>query len=728
MDRTRTGRTRNVTPWTERLVLGGQVGLSDPPEWLSHSYDEFRRNVTHPEFPCFFGTQAEMRGEMFYTFVTARDLSHLPATMEKFVELSGALENQRNNFAVFFEPESQSFSHDAFRRLCWDVLQYLHDHDADPYAAAQPDPDDAAWEFCFAGMQMFVVGCSPTYVQRRSRNIGPGMVMLFQPRSVFIDTVTKREIGVEARASVRRRLLAWDDIAAHPDLGVYGDSNNREWKQYFLPDDNAPEIGACPFLRRRALAASQTQDGQPKDAVGQLRRWAQERPDSVAVRFLIDGDTAEATLTYAELDDAASRLAAALRQRAKIGDRVVLAFPSGLEYVVAFYACLYAELIAVPAFAPEPSNAQHAARLSSILQDCSPVLALTDDAHYAALRAFELGTCEAVTFANLVSATISAVRRCPAGAAVAFLQYTSGSTAAPKGVMVTHGNLAANLEVLRTAWSHVDGDVMVTWLPLYHDMGLIGGLLAPVYCGFPVVLMAPTHFLASPARWLKAISRYRGTIAGAPDFAFQLCVDRIGERQIEDIDLSFWRLAWCGSEPVRLSTMQAFAARFGSRGLPPTALYPCYGLAESTLMVSGHLRHAGVSHHSFSVGTLANGIAEADAEGVPLIDCGQAQPGHEIRIVDPEARTVCADGRVGEIWCAGPSVAQGYWQNPKASEEVFGAQLSDGSPQRYLRTGDLGFLWDLRATQGSDHHPRTELLPPGHRVGDRSEGRRSTEG
>ena len=245
--------------WTERVLVGRQVGITEPPPWLVAAYEEFRENVIHPAFPCFFGTQAERRGEMFYTYASGSDFSRLPATMARFAELSASLENQKNNFAVFFEPKATAFTHDEFRYFCWDVLQYLHDHDPELTKYEQMlDPSDAEWEFTFSNLQMFVVGCSPTYERRRSRNLGPGVILLFQPRSVFIDAITKKEIGAQARSSVRHRLLKWDGVSAHSDLGVYGDPTNREWKQYFLPDGDAPEVGKCPFLTRhaRALKAS----------------------------------------------------------------------------------------------------------------------------------------------------------------------------------------------------------------------------------------------------------------------------------------------------------------------------------------------------------------------------------------------------------------------------------------------------------------------------------------
>lgn len=237
-----------VNDWAARLILGDQVGIAQPPDWLAQSYTTFRTQVMDPDYPCFFGTQAERLGDMYYSFVTDRDITHLPSTMTSFVRLASRCGSAKRNLAVFFEPDSSPSDHGQFRALSWQILQYLHDQDVEPASAGiGPEPSDVFWEFCFAATQMFVVGCSPTYQRRRSRNLGAGFILLFQPRTVFVDAVTKRDIGAEARATIRDRLAAWDRTAVHPDLGAYGDPAYREWKQYFLPDDDAPETGTCPF-------------------------------------------------------------------------------------------------------------------------------------------------------------------------------------------------------------------------------------------------------------------------------------------------------------------------------------------------------------------------------------------------------------------------------------------------------------------------------------------------
>ena len=265
---TKKRRRRMPSKWTSRIISSDTVGTIEPPEWFVECYKTFRRHVTDPAYPCFFGTQAERRGEMLYAFASADNLAHVPQTMATFLALSR--ENEKNNFALFFEPQSPPLDHDGARSFFWRTLQYLHDHDgyAVPDATA-PDPSDSMWEFTFAGVQMFVVGCSPSYQRRHSRNLGPGLILLFQPGSVFVDAITQHSInGPEVRARIRDRLTRWDDTPPHGSLGVLGDTDKREWKQYFLPDDDSPGLKECPFLQRRGRAA-ETSRAEDKVARGQ---------------------------------------------------------------------------------------------------------------------------------------------------------------------------------------------------------------------------------------------------------------------------------------------------------------------------------------------------------------------------------------------------------------------------------------------------------------------------
>ncbi|WP_408439591.1 YqcI/YcgG family protein [Paraburkholderia caffeinilytica] len=241
--------------WKSRIIAGRATGAAaQPPAWLDASYETLRTHVMDPAYPCFFGTMAEKRGEMFYSYVNGKDIGDLAATMETFAELVSLPQYRKNNIAVFFEPDAEPLTHDAYHALFWRILQHLHDVDPDPHADAQPEPSSEDWEFSFAGVETFVVCACPSFRARHSRNLGPGMVLLFQPRSVFVDTITNKVIGREARNQVRKRLETWDEISAHPDLGFFGDPGNLEWKQYFLDDANVRADDRCPFLKRQREA------------------------------------------------------------------------------------------------------------------------------------------------------------------------------------------------------------------------------------------------------------------------------------------------------------------------------------------------------------------------------------------------------------------------------------------------------------------------------------------
>jgi FPC/CPF motif-containing protein YcgG len=243
-------RKRQVSDWRTRIILGDALGVEHFPEWLETSYDTMRTMVVDDDYPCYFGTMAERRGEMFYSYVNGKNIADLPATMATFARLANQAEFRKNNIAIFFEPDAVPLTHQAYHDHFWGILQHLHNVDPDPEADYQHDPNDEGWEFSFAGLQMFVVCALPSFALRHSRNLGPGMVLLFQPRAVFVDTITNKVIGREARNQVRERLRKWDDVAPHPDLGFYGDPGNLEWKQYFLDDENRAAQDRCPFLKR----------------------------------------------------------------------------------------------------------------------------------------------------------------------------------------------------------------------------------------------------------------------------------------------------------------------------------------------------------------------------------------------------------------------------------------------------------------------------------------------
>ncbi len=425
----------------------------------------------------------------------------------------------------------------------------------------------------------------------------------------------------------------------------------------------------------------------PRTLIHALQRRATEQPHALALRFL-DGDDGEGVvLTYAELDGRARTIAAALQAQTSRGDRAVLLFPSGPDYVAAFFGCLYAGVISVPAYPPESSRHQHQLRLLSILADAEPSVLLTSSDGRATLQ--HLDNPPALLLVDTLDPAFANHWQAPEFAQddIAFLQYTSGSTALPKGVQVTHGNLVANELLIRQGFGIQADDVIVSWLPLYHDMGLIGGLLQPIFSGVPCVLMSPKSFLERPVRWLEAVSRYGGTVSGGPDFAYRLCSERVSASALAALDLSRWRVAFSGSEPIRQDSLERFAEKFAASGFSASSYLACYGLAEATLYVTSGTRGQGIAALGVSAQALAQHRLEAGGDSV-LLSCGGVRPLHEVRIVDPVSGTVLGDDQVGEIWASGPSIAHGYWRNPHASAETFVQQ--DGST--WLRTGDLGAL------------------------------------
>jgi acyl-CoA synthetase (AMP-forming)/AMP-acid ligase II len=442
----------------------------------------------------------------------------------------------------------------------------------------------------------------------------------------------------------------------------------------------------------------------PSTFVEVLRERAAQAGDDEAFTFL--GDDGAERITYADLDTRARAVAAAIQASgAPHGERALLLYPPGLEYVYALFGCMYAGAIPVPAYPPDPARLNRTVpRLLAILRDAQAGTILTLEAIRA--NAGELfRQASAGEPATQIATDVRAVgtedgwRDPDVGAEhLGLLQYTSGSTATPRGVMVSHGNLIRNSEFIERGFGHRRASRAVIWLPPYHDMGLIGGILQPVFGGFPCTLLSPLTFLRRPYKWLKAVSDYRATTSGGPNSAFDMCVQKIAPEQRETLDLSSWEVAFNGAEPVRAETLDSFTATFAPCGFRREAFYPCYGLAEGTLMATGAERPLGpVSRFDADAERL-----ETDDEAVPaapgarvttLVGCGGADVDHEVVVVDREALTPLPDGGVGEIWLRGPSVTHGYFGNPEATEEVFGARLADGTGP-FLRTGDLGFLRD----------------------------------
>ncbi|WP_327667296.1 fatty acyl-AMP ligase [Streptomyces sp. NBC_00485] len=450
---------------------------------------------------------------------------------------------------------------------------------------------------------------------------------------------------------------------------------------------------------------------------------AERQPTAPAFTFLDDDGEVQRTLSYGELDATARSIAAGLRSRLARGERALLLLPEGLDFVPAFFGCLQAGVIAVPAYPPLPlQNRQRMETLKSIVDDCRPAAVIV------AVPPEMLDTVRSVMpdLADLWWTTVAELSAADAADApddhrpgpddIAFLQYTSGSTAMPKGVTVTHRALAHNEEMIRESFEHDQGLTGVGWLPLFHDMGLIGHVVQPLWMGGHSILMSPLTFIRRPVRWLRAISQYRATTSGAPNFAYDMCVARIREEDCEGLDLSSWKVAYTGAEPVRDRTLRAFAERFAAHGFDSTAAYPCYGLAEATLLVTGARVAAEPVRLTVDDETLGAGrVLPADV-GTTLVSSGTTRMDREVVIVDPDTAEPVGPGRVGEIWIGGPDLPTGYWGRPEVSDEVFAAKpVGGGGP--YLRSGDLGFLHDgelyvtgrckdLIIVGGRNHYPQ----------------------
>ncbi|MYW01631.1 fatty acyl-AMP ligase [Streptomyces sp. SID3343] len=436
-----------------------------------------------------------------------------------------------------------------------------------------------------------------------------------------------------------------------------------------------------------------------------LTLHARERPDQVAYIFLRDGEQPEETLTYGELDTAARARAAALCAAGLAGGNAVLLYPTALEFVRTLAGCLYAGVTGAPV--QVPTRVRGLQRLRRIADDAGASVVLTTGAVKRELeeRFGDRPELAGLTLTDTESIPSDAGRGWSGPAVrpddLALLQYTSGSTGDPKGVMVTHANFLHNAAETDELWPAGSDGAVVSWLPIFHDMGLLFGVVFPLWAGIPAYLMAPEAFVRRPARWLEAISRFRGTHAAAPSFAYELCVRAAAEgRAGTQLDLSSWRVAVNGAEPVRPHVVRAFTETFASVGFAPRAMCPGYGLAENTLKATGSRQDRAPAVLWVSAPSLAQGTVEVSAEGaeaaVPVVGSGVAVPGTTVRIVDPLTLAACPPERVGEIWIAGPCVAKGYRGRAQESELTFRARVR-GGPQEgegHLRTGDLGFLHD----------------------------------
>jgi acyl-CoA synthetase (AMP-forming)/AMP-acid ligase II/acyl carrier protein len=431
-----------------------------------------------------------------------------------------------------------------------------------------------------------------------------------------------------------------------------------------------------------------------------LEHRAKHLADSTPHIFLVNGEDEEARLSHAELDLSARRIAAQLAERFRPGDRLLLLYPPGLEFIRAFFGCVYASVVPVPLFPPR--NNRNNERFTHILDDVEPAGVLTDAATAARIRPiletnpdFKKPVWVYTDESSEYDPGNAPIHR-PTPDEPAFIQYTSGSTSRPKGVVVTHANLLENLAIIRTATEVEPGDRTVYWLPQYHDLGLIAGVIEPLYSEGTSVLLSPFAVLQKPLRWLQAIQKYESVLSGGPNFSLELCVNRIAPEERDKLDLSCWDIVFNGAEPLHRRTMERFAEYFAPAGLRRQSMASCYGLAEGTLMVTSGYRRTFPRVRVVDREKLAaNELVETDdPSGVELMSSGRPMGDYEIAIVDPGTLRETPQ-RVGEIWLAGSSVASGYWNNAPATTDTFAARLSD-QPDRgpFLRTGDLGFMDD----------------------------------
>ncbi len=466
----------------------------------------------------------------------------------------------------------------------------------------------------------------------------------------------------------------------------------------------------------------------PATLVDILRWRAANQPGQMAFRFLTDGENEEVLINYAELDRQARLIAARLQSVSKKGERAFLLFPPGLDFVTAFFGCLYAGVIAVPVYPPHPVRPEKSfSIIFSIARDAHPTLALLPGSLHAALFSGKpiapgwsairfIITDEAVN--DISAEQWEAPELSPAD--TAFLQYTSGSTSIPKGVIVRHSNLLHNLEGIHGSFGLTKESHCMVWLPPYHDMGLIGGILQPVYSGVPVTLMPHMLFLQRPLRWLQAISRLGVTVSGGPNFAFDLCIRKIKPEQREQLDLGSWQVAFNGAEPVSAETMERFAEYFAPCGFRKESLFPCYGLAEATLLVAGGPRQGvPAAKYLLNEAIVKNKVqlvSGPDDDTITVVSCGETISRHRIKMVNWETGIPCAEDEIGEIWFSGPAVAGGYWNKPAETAIAFEARLTGSGEGPFLRTGDLGFIHEgglyvtgrlknLIICEGKNHYP-----------------------
>ena len=432
-----------------------------------------------------------------------------------------------------------------------------------------------------------------------------------------------------------------------------------------------------------------------------LDQKASQSPEKLAYIFLKNRENQEQTITYQQLSQISKRIAARLQSLIPPGAIALLLYPQGLEFIAAFLGCLSAGIIAVPAYPPKRN--QKISRLIAIIEDSQPQIILTTSFLLENIQPklenfLDLSVTQFLATDNLNDDQDFEFHLPEiSGDTLAFLQYTSGSTGSPKGVMISHDNIANNSVYIQKAFELTEKSVSVSWLPSFHDMGLIDGIIQPLYTGFLGIVMSPESFLKNPMLWLQAITKYRATHSGSPNLGYELCVRRITPEQQKSLDLSSWLSAYNGAEPIRRKTLDNFSDKFQSSGFKSQYFYPCYGMAEATLMISGgNIEDEPVYLNVQSESLKNNQIVEAEKDSEnyqELVGCGHAWQDMEVKIVDPESCLECGENQVGEIWIFGSSIAQGYWHQEEQTIATFQAKLANTTDERnFLGTGDLGFI------------------------------------
>lgn len=474
-----------------------------------------------------------------------------------------------------------------------------------------------------------------------------------------------------------------------------------------------------------------------------LRDRAGSHPERLAFSFLQDGEVETDRWTFEDLDRRARAIAASLLERGLSKKRALLLYNPSLEFVASFFGCLYANVVAVPAYPPRSSQLVN--RLNLIIEDAQASIALTTASLKESINKYlSGGQCRRIDCLATDDVDLAWSDQWSHGDIdsndLAFLQYTSGSTGSPKGVMVSHGNLISNSHFINECFGVKAGTTAVSWLPPFHDMGLVGGILQPLFIGASMILMPPVAFLQRPFRWLSAISRFKAGASGGPNFAYDLCAKQIKPEQIEQLNLEHWSLAFSGAEPVRAHTLQNFTDTFSGCGFRKEAFLPCYGLAENTLIVTGGHQSSRPVIREFDTAALANNVATAasssssslGSQGSLLVGSGSPVGDQEVLVVDPERCRPLDEGLIGEVWVSGTSVAKGYWQKDDLTASTFHGSI-EGKPGTYLRTGDLGFFHDgelfitgrrkdLIIVRGQNHYPQdieatAQVSDPSLRIG-----------